>query len=84
MIQIELFTKQKQTHRYQKQTYGLPWGLRWYKNPPAIQETWPRSMGWEDPVEEEMATTPVFLPGESHGQRNLVGCSPWDHRVGPD
>ena len=20
--------------------------------------------------------TPVFLPGESHGQRNLVGCSP--------
>ena len=21
--------------------------------------------------------TPVFLPGESHGQRNLVGCSPW-------
>ena len=21
---------------------------------------------------------PVFLPGKSHGQRNLVGCSPWD------
>ena len=21
--------------------------------------------------------TPVFLPGESHGQRNLAGCSPW-------
>ena len=21
--------------------------------------------------------TPVFLPGESHGQRNLVGYSPW-------
>ena len=21
--------------------------------------------------------TPVLLPGESHGQRNLVGCSPW-------
>ena len=20
---------------------------------------------------------PVFLPGESHGQRRLVGCSPW-------
>ena len=26
--------------------------------------------------------TPVFLPGESHGQGNLVGCSPWGHRVG--
>ena len=23
--------------------------------------------------------TPVFLPGESHGQRNLVGYSPWGH-----
>ena len=26
--------------------------------------------------------TPVFLPGESHVQRSLVGCSPWDCRVG--
>ena len=24
--------------------------------------------------------TPVFLPGESHGQRSLVGYSPWDHK----
>ena len=23
--------------------------------------------------------TPVYLPGESHGQRSLVGCSPWGH-----
>ena len=29
--------------------------------------------------------TPVFLPGESHGRRSLVGCSPWEsHRVGHD
>ena len=28
--------------------------------------------------------TPVFLPGESHGQRSLVGCRPWGHRVGHD
>ena len=27
-----------------------------------------------------MATTPVFLPGESHGQRSLVGYSPWGHK----
>ena len=25
---------------------------------------WVRSLGWEDPLEEGMATTPVFLPGE--------------------
>ena len=24
--------------------------------------------------------TPVFLPGESHGQGNLVGYIPWDHK----
>ena len=27
---------------------------------------------------------PVFLPGESYGQRSLVGYSPWGHRVGHD
>ena len=24
--------------------------------------------------------TPVFLPGESHGLRSLVGCNPWGHK----
>ena len=26
------------------------------KNPPAIRETWVQSLGWEDPLEEEMPT----------------------------
>ena len=26
------------------------------KNPPTMRETWVRSLGWEDPLEEEMAT----------------------------
>ena len=30
------------------------------------------------PLEEETATTPVFLPGEFHGQRSLVSYSLWD------
>ena len=25
------------------------------KNPPAMQEMWVRSLGWEDPLEKEMA-----------------------------
>ena len=25
-------------------------------------------------------STPVFMPGESHGWRSLVGCSPWGHK----
>ena len=36
------------------------------------------SPGREDPLEEEMQPTPVFLPGESHGQRSLAGYSLWD------
>ena len=24
--------------------------------------------------------TPVFLPGKFHGQRSMVGCSPWGHK----
>ena len=38
------------------------------------------SLGWEDPLEQEMQPSPVFLPGESHGERSLVGCSPWDRK----
>ena len=32
-----------------------------------------QSLGWEDPPEEGMAIHSSFLPGESHGQRILVG-----------
>ena len=55
-------------------------GVQWVQNPPAMQEileTWVPSLGQEDPLEEEMAPTPVFLPGGSHGQRSLAGYSPW-------
>ena len=37
---------------------------------------WVQSLGQEDPLEKEMAPTPVFLPGESYGHRSLVGYSP--------
>ena len=50
------------------------------KNLSAMQETWVRFLSWEDPLEKEMATTPVFLPGEFHGQRSLVGYSPWGQK----
>ena len=41
-----------------------------------MYETWVQSLGWEDPLEEGMATHSCILAGESHGQRNLVGYSP--------
>ena len=31
------------------------------KNLPAVQETWVRSLGWEDPLEKEMATHSSIL-----------------------
>ena len=36
-----------------------------------------QSLGWEDPLEKEMATHSIFLPGESYGQRSLASYSPW-------
>ena len=50
------------------------------KNLPAMQENWVQSLGWEVPLEKRMATTPQFLPEESHGQRSLAGYSPWGHK----
>ena len=50
------------------------------KNPPVRQETWAQSLGQEDPLEKGMTTTLVFFLGESHGQRTLVGYSPWGHK----
>ena len=41
------------------------------KNLPAIQETQVQSLGWEDPLEKEMASHTSILAGEFHGQRSL-------------
>ena len=32
------------------------------------------------PWRRKWQSTPVFFPGESHGQRSLMGYSPWDHK----
>ena len=42
--------------------------------------TWVRysiNLSWK----RKCQPTPVFLPGKSHGQRRLVGCSPWCLKV---
>ena len=42
----------------------------------------PRFDPWigKSPWRKEWLPIPVFLPGEFHGQRILVGYSPWDHK----
>ena len=36
------------------------------------EEMWVRSLGQEDPLERARQSTPVFLPGKSHGQKTLA------------
>ena len=53
---------------------GFPGGTV-VKNLLAMQGIWVRSLGWEDLLEEEMATHSSLLAGKSHGQSTLVGYS---------
>ena len=46
----------------------------------AMQENQVQSLGWEDPWKTELQPIPVFLPGESHRQRNLAGHCPGGHK----
>ena len=57
----------------------VPLVVQMVKNLPVMRETWFCASGWEDPLEEGMAT-PVFLPEESRRERNLADCSPWGHK----
>ena len=40
-------------------------------------DLWVKKIPWR----RKWQHTPVFLPIKSHGQRNLVGYSPWGHKV---
>ena len=64
---------------------GLPWWLSGkeltYQCRKHGLDPWIRKIPWR----RERQPTPVFLPGKSHGQRSLLGYSPWGHkRVGHD
>ena len=45
-----------------------------------MQEIWVWSVGQEDPLQKEMGTTPVFLPGKSHGKESLACCDSWGRK----
>ena len=62
---------------------GIPAGSRGKE--PACQCRRHRRCGFEPwvgkiPWRRVWEPTPVFLPGESHGQRGLEGSSPWGHK----
>ena len=75
--------------RFSGEGIGYPLQYSWaslvvqlVKNVPAMWDTWVQSLGWEDPLEEDMATHSSILAWEiqCHGQRSLVGYSPWGRK----
>ena len=50
------------------------------KNPSGMQETQVRSLGGKILWRGAWQPTPVFLPGESHGQRSLAGYNSWGRK----
>ena len=72
----------------------LAWKIPWREEPGRLQSMGSRRVQHDWATSLSLFTflhwrrkwqpTPVFLPGESQGQRSLVGCHLWDHRVGHD
>ena len=46
----------------------------------SMQETQVQSLGWEDLLEKGMAAHSSILAWRIHGQKSLVGYSPWGHK----
>ena len=68
----------------------LAWKIPWTEEPGGLRSMGSLGVGhdWATSLSlfafmhwrRKWQPTPVFLPGEFHGQRNLVGYSPWDHK----
>ena len=64
---------------------GYPFQYSWaslvaqlVKNPPAVQETWVRSLGWHIPWRRESLPSPASWAGEFHGLYSPWGCKESD------
>ena len=52
------------------------------KNPPAKQEMQVQSLGWEDPLEKEMATHSSTLVWKiPWTEEHVAGYNPWGHKI---
>ena len=60
---------------------GLPWLFSGKKKTCfPIQETWVQSVGPKTSWRRKWQPTPILLRGKYHGQRSLMGYSPWGHK----
>ena len=48
----------------------------WFRQKRDLDWTWVRKICWR----RKWEATPIFLPGEFHGQRSLAGYSPWGYK----
>ena len=55
------FGQEEAQNVYSTRIIGASLVTQMVKNLPAMQETWVRSLGWEDPLEEDMATHSSIL-----------------------
>ena len=60
----------------------FPWCLRQLTNMPQMQDTWVQSPGWENPLEEGIATHSSILAWRILMDRRAwwATCSPWDRK----
>ena len=91
---VWLFRLKRQGNDHQEPMVIIYWGLKMchrtslvaqtVKHLSTMQETgfdpWVGKIPWR----RKWQSTPVLLPGKSHGQRSLGGCSPWGRRVRHD
>ena len=63
---------------------GLPWWLRFWRICLLCRRPRFDPWVWKIPWRREWQPSPVFLPGEFHVQRNLMGYRPWGRRVRHD
>ena len=64
-----LYTRPSGIYSWKLEQFGLPWWLPGaeVKNPPPMQEMWVRFLGWECPLEKEIATYSSILVWEILG-----------------
>ena len=67
---------------YYLRLYGASLVAQMLKRLPAVQETWVRSLGWEDPLEKEMATHSSILAWRIPWTEKPGGLQSWGGRVG--
>ena len=59
---------------------GAPWWLNGKESACQCRRHGFSPWVWKIPWRRKWQPTPVFLPGEPHGQRSLVGYRPWGHK----